>query len=222
MRDTIIILMKYDEPEWRDTFDCVHKTGCPIIIADRAGVGSMAAAYNKALVWNLSTILQYKYVWFVSNVTFPEGLLSELTSFMELDPQHSVIHPAFGSDHNHLCPPAGPDPFSRYIEVPFIEFTAPLMRTDLFGDGQLFLDEDMPFTGHDLDWSYRAKELGKKLFVDRGVTLGHTYIRRNKNGHLVTDIRKKIRKSWEPHTVAALERKYGTDWRTVLGYKGAV
>lgn len=221
MSDTIIILMKYDEPEWKQTFDCAYKTGCPILIADRAGVGSMAAAYNRVIKENWNVIAHYTYVWFVSNIVFKVEDFQKLKSTMDQNySTMSCIHPCFHSDHKHLKPK---DSDGLLIEeVPFIEFTAPMMKVTMFANFYLLLDEDMPFVGHDLDWSYRAKKSGHKLFVHYGVFIQHEYIRKNKLGHNSTYYRKHIRKSWEAHTVYALEYKYGENWREVLGYHGAV
>lgn len=225
MRDTIIILMKYDEPEWKQTFDSAYETGCSIIIASRDGISGMAGAYNRALVWNLTSILKYKYIWFVSNITFTKEDFERLRNVMVNYPEIDCLHPMFASDHKHLRPDAFPGN-STIKEVPYVEFTAPLIKTKVFfpdsGRPDLFLDEDMPFVGHDLDWSYRAKQAGYTLAVCRSVEVGHTYIRKDKNGHQVTDIRAKIRKSWIEHTTNALIAKYGVDWKQKLKYDGAV
>ncbi len=211
--------MKYDEPEWIDTFNCAYMTGCPIIIADRSGIGSMASAYNKALVSNWDLVMQYKYVWFVSNIVFTTQDFANLHEAMEVS-KIKVIHPTFDSDHAYLKPNI--DMSGRPGPVPFVEFTAPLCETKIFDEHDLFLDEDMPFAGHDLDWGHRARSLGIQPFVHYGVFVQHTYIRHNSKGHEVTDIRHKVRKSWKAHTEEALIRKYGTDWETILKYKGGI
>lgn len=217
MHDTIIILMKYDEPEWKETFECAYKTGCPILIADRAGVGSMSEAYNRTFRDNYPLIKQYKYVWFVSNIIFSIDDYNAMKRVLKNHPDVSCIHPCFDSDHKHLQPQEGNSDIS---EVPYVEFTAPMMPTWLFSDFPL--DEDMPFVGNDLDWSFRVKKAKYRLFVHYGVTVEHTYIRKNVQGHDVTDIRRKIRKSWQAHTEDALIGKYGVNWRKVLKYDGAV
>lgn len=217
MRDTIIILLKYEEPEWLETVKCAFNTDCPIIIADRSGCGNMAKAYNDAFIQNLPTILKYKYVWFVSNITFNRGVFDSLVHAMRAG--FDCVHPCFKSDHLHLNHNA----FSNdgpMIEVPFVEFTAPMIKVDLFN--QFHLDDNMPFVGHDLDWSHRVREYGVKLYVDNRAFIDHSYLRHNAKGSDITEIRKMIRKSWEPHTTKALVDKYGPDWRNVLNYNGKV
>lgn len=215
MRDTIIILLKYEEPEWSQTVDSAFATGCPILIADRSGCGSMAGAYNKCFMDNIPLIHNFKYIWFVSNIIFDKNVFEIL--HQEMLNGIDVIHPSFDSDHAHLCKKEN----TLYkLEVPFVEFTAPMMKMEIFWNNTL--DENMPFVGHDLDWSYRVKEKGHKLFVHHGVKIGHSYLRHNRFGSDITDIRKKIRKSWEAHTTNALMNKYGIEWRKVLKYEGAV
>lgn len=51
----------------------------------------------------------------------------------------------------------------------------------------------MPYWGHDLDWSYRAKSIQARLGIHHGVILGHTYIR-NSKPHAVTLQRKRLRR----------------------------
>jgi hypothetical protein len=126
---------------------------------------------------------------------------------------YAAITPAFSSDHKHI------QPINRNVvtEGPFVEFTAPIVRMDVFKNFQL--DEDMPYMGHDLDWSHRVASFGNKMGVHHGVVLKHTYIRNAKYSHSITDIRKKLRKNADASTEQKLIYKYGAAWKAVLNYQ---
>jgi hypothetical protein len=138
-------------------------------------------------------------------------MLKELEHGMEVS-GFSAIHPSFKSDHKHMCPQR--DNVVR--EVPFLEFTAPIVKTKVFE--KFPLDENMPYMGHDLDWGYRVKKEGHRMGVHHGVEAKHTYIRFNKNLSTVTDIRKRLRKLWDEHTEYVLTQKYGENWKSKLHY----
>lgn len=214
MKNVLIVAIKYEEPEWIQSWDSMAQCACPIIVCDRSGVGNMAKAYNEGFKNSREFLARYDYVWFLSNVTFNDELLPGLIQAME-ENNLDAIHPHFNSDHKHLRESKNG---GIVEEVPFIEFTAPLIRTRLFN---LFsLDEDMPYWGHDLDWSYRVKLAGAKLGVHYGLTIGHTYIRNNEAGHTVTNIRRKLRKLWDKPTQNKLIEKYGNNWREKVKYQG--
>lgn len=223
MNDVLIIALRYDEPEWRQTFNCLVKCGVPIVIADRGGVGNMAKAYNEAFDKAMNSDWaekKFKYVWFVSNIVFDPKILPVMVNRMNSG-EYAALHPTFASDHKHIQPlKEGNEFFHGVKEVSFVEFTAPLVRTDVFAHN--FLDEDMPYVGHDLDWGFRVRSEGHKIGVYHGCHVEHVYIRNNPNGHEVTKIRKALRKSWEKPTTEKLIGKYGQDWREVLGYYGNI
>lgn len=214
---TLIIAVAYLEPSWKATQDCLLRCDNRVIIVDREGVGSLAGAYNHA--FNKYS-KGYEYVWFVSNVTFKPGLVNELEQAMEAWPDYAAIHPIMmTSDHPHMRS-------SLYLKskldkcvlvrpVPFVEFTAPMVRVDVFEKMQL--DESMPYMGHDLDWGYRIREAGYKIGVHHGVSVEHSYIRHSPD-HPITRARHSNRKAMDQLTKARLVEKYGPQWESKLKY----
>jgi GT2 family glycosyltransferase len=214
MRKTIIIALKYDELDWMNTWSCIAKCKCPVIIADRSGVGNMALAFNKAFQENLDIINKYEYVWFLTNIIFDASILKRMEETLDAN-FYSVLHPAFRSDHKH-CNPNYTGLLST--PVPFVEFTAPIMRVNLFK--RFPLDIEMPYWGHDLDWGYRVNQAGYKIGVHHGCQVEHTYIRNNHTPDPVTIIRKQMRKLLDDHTENRLIEKYGKEWNNKLKYEG--
>jgi len=213
MGKTIIIALRYEESSWKQTWDCISKCGCPVIIADRNGMGNMAQAFNKAYQENEVVIYKYDYIWFVTNIVFNSDILPKMEQ--ELDNSFcSAIHPSFESDHL-FCRKDGSD-IAKI--VPFVEFTAPLIRRSLFD--KFPLDERMPYWGHDLDWGYRINQASYKIAVHHGCEIQHTYIRNNESQEDITLMRKKNRKLWDKHTTQVIIEKYGENWREKLQYHG--
>jgi GT2 family glycosyltransferase len=216
MSTAAIVAALYEEPEYEQTIKCLNSIRClkAMVPREPAGVGSLANTYNRGFdtvhVYN-GTVADY--VWFVSNPTFAPGTFEALVKAMDDNPDMAAIHPAFNSDHAHLRP----DGSSVVKEVPFVEFTAPMVRADVFA--KLLLDEEMPYWGHDLAWSHEAKKLGYKLGVHHGVQIQHTYIRHNKTLHPVTQRRHELRKRTNATTNGRLVALYGTDWERILNYK---
>lgn len=201
-----VVAIIYNEPEWTHTKECIEDIRDKvqeIVYVDRGGVGSLAKAYNDGFR-HLSEPTDI--VWFISNVTFNPDALDKLVKEMD---KYDGIHPAFDSDHKHIRP-NGTD---TVADAPFLEFTAPIVRYELFDKIQL--DESMPYWGHDLDWSYRAKSIQARLGVHHGVVLGHTYIR-NSKPHAVTLQRKRLRRLADSGTRSRLVELYGDKWRGVL------
>lgn len=209
---TVIIALKYEEKEWENTWESISRCRVPIIIAERGGVGNMAKAYNDAFFGNLESVKRFEYVWFVSNITFDRATIESLEEGMEVS-GFAGIHPSFKSDHQHIRPTKE----NKIKEAPFFEFTAPIIKTDVFE--KYPLDERMPYIGHDLDWGYRVREGGHSIGIYHGVEIDHTYIRFNKRPEKVTEIRKRLRALWDRPTELVLEKKYGKEWKTILQYK---
>jgi len=211
--DTVaIVSIIYKEPEWDATERCLDRCGFPKFFVDRKGTGSLAKALNAGfLQWGQG----FQYIWFVTNVTFSHTCLISLVEAMEMNPEFAGITPAFWSDHLFTRPAPGK---TGVASVPFIEFTAPIVRTSVFRDFPL--DERMPYWGHDLDWGYRVRSSGHRVGVLYDETLGHEYIRNNKNECLITTIRKGKRQQTNESTRKALFEKYGPDWRKVLAWQG--
>jgi len=210
MEKVAAISIIYQEPYWTETERCLDRCGIPLFFVDRHGVGSLAKAINSGFDrWGQG----FEYIWFVTNVTFSRTCLKNLVEQMDLT-GFAAITPAFNSDHSFCQPIEGCE---ETREVPYIEFTAPIVRSSIFND--MRLDEDMPYWGHDLDWGFRAREIGCKLGVFHGETLGHTYIRHTAKIHHTTAKRARLRKITNAPTRDALIHKYGTGWRKVLSYE---
>ncbi len=209
MANTIILAIKYAEPEWQQTLACLLKQKEPVIFIDRNGTGSLAEAINRGIK---SISGDYDYVWIVTNILFFPDTLHKLQENMKAN-NCDAIHPAFASDHAHLR-------INNIVRitkrVPFLEFTAPLIKLSLLKN--FLLDEDMPYWGHDLDWGYRVSLHNYTLAVDNTAPISHTYIRNNNFNHDITLIRKKLRKATDDNTRAALVKKYGANWSNLLKY----
>jgi hypothetical protein len=208
MSKVAVVAVKYLEPEYVQTIECIQALNVPVFYVDREGIGSLSMAINKG--FNNNELTQFKYVWFLTNIIFEASVLQQLVDEMERT-GFTAIHPCFESDHRHIRPIAK---LNSIREVPFIEFTAPMIRTNVF---ELFqLDEDMPYWGQDLDWSYRVRSKGCKLGVHYGARVDHTYIRNNKNDHPVTEARKRLRNMTDDMTRQKLISKYGNNWKKTV------
>lgn len=210
----LIVSVVYLEPEWEATRVCIetvkllHPDEIDVVYIDRKGYGSLSEAFNKGFGFANK---EHLAVWFVTNVTFsPDSYRKLLVDLINYS--LAAVHPAFNSDHPHLRPDSD-------LPVPYIEFTAPLVRADVFE--KFPLDEQMPYWGMDLDWSYRVTQAGYNLGCCRDVGLGHEYIRNNVKAKplKVTRRRWAERKRTDASTTARLVKKYGKDWRNVLNYK---
>lgn len=209
---TGIVSIIYKEPEWIQTKRCIQRLNLPTVYVDRNGVGSMAKAYNRGFNKLIELYPDLKYVWFISNVRFNPYALKQLEESMS---GFDCIHPSFNSDHVY----AQPAFHTGVKEVPFVEFTAPLVRVSTFK--KFPLDELMPYWGHDLDWGYRVRQAGGKVGVHHGVVIQHEYIRfkvRSKP-HPITKERLRLRKSTDGLTRKRLTELYGENWGKVLESK---
>ena len=207
------IVLRYNETGWTEkTVACLIAAGfeeSDIVYADREGVGNMSKAFNNAFQGNLMND-QKPFIWFLTNVTFPEQMPVSLLELILSDEDIAAVHPAFDSDHAHIKNTYG---ISR--DAPFIEWTAPFIRTNtLYVVG--WPDEKMPYWGMDLDWSYRAREEGYTLAIDGRYRLGHTYLRLTDQKEPITIERERIRKTFDASTEQRLIEKYGTDWMVKL------
>jgi GT2 family glycosyltransferase len=198
------VAIVYEEPFWTRTYACLESLGIPVVYVDRGGVGSLAEAYNRGFREAPDTDL----VWFVSDVTFAPGVLPALVETLRRE-DLAAVHPSFVSDHG-FC---RPDPAGGVVPAPFLEFTALLVRCDVFASFPL--DERMPYWGHDLDWGWRVRHAGHRLGVDRDVTVEHCYLR-NKVQHPATLERARLRRSTDGPTRRALAATYGANWRAEL------
>lgn len=200
-----ILSIIYLEPDWQQTKSCIEATGLPVVYVDRKGIGSLSKAINQGA----QLCKDFDYTWILTNVTFDNSQALELIKEAK---NYAAIHPQFESDHLHLREGEG------IKEVPFIEFTAPIVKTQVLLDFPL--DEQMPYWGMDLDWGYRLRTNGYKLAVHHGVKIGHTYIRNNQSGHYITERRKQLRRQTDLQTRNRLILKWGNDWRDKVNYWG--
>lgn len=198
----VIVSVIYLEPEWQETKKCIEAAGLPVIYVDRKGIGSLAKAYNDG--FKQAKELKPEYIWFVSNVTFDKDLHERLLKNIG---SHSAIHPKFKSDHIHMRDGKGVQP------VPFIEFTAPIVRADVYE--KFLLDENCPYWGHDLIFGYEANKAGYTLAVDYDNEVGHVYIRHSKP-NTVTRQRLINRRNTDATTRHYLAKKYGNEWRDII------
>jgi len=205
--DLTCIVLEYKEPGWTEkTMKCLGKSRVPsenIIFADREGVGSISKAFNRA-IGNVKT----KFSWFLTNVTFAPDMPESLINAMETT-QAIAVHPAFDSDHNHIRAAKGVE------YVPFIEWTAPAFDMRYFHEiGPC--DEELPYWGMDLDWSYRANQIYETpLAVDGRFRLQHTYLRHSAP-HPISVIRRNLRALYDRDTQDRLTKKYGKQWQSKI------
>lgn len=202
----LIVALEYLEDDYSQTRDCIKNSGLDVIYADRDGVGNMAKAFNR--VCHNQIIRNYDYLWFITNIVFKPEVPHILASGME---GFAALHPAMRtSDHRHQWPQEG------IKEAPFVEWTAPMVRTNVFLDNPL--DEKLPYWYFDLDWSYRVKQQGLKVGVHHGCEVSHTYLR-NAKPHPITQIRKQLRDYWANPSQKHMEEKYGQQWPQLMQWK---
>jgi hypothetical protein len=181
-----IVAIIYQEEYWKETELLLAQTTDPVYLVDRKGVGSMSEAYNTGFKEAMNDA-NYEWIWFVSNITFKPKDWQNLKNLSKTMTGYAAINPVYNSDHAHLRP--GYSNYSVY-DVPFVEFTAPLVRASVFQDNPL--DEMLPYWGQDLDWSYRVRQNGWKLAACSEMELGHDYIR-DSAPNKITEQRKKLR-----------------------------
>jgi hypothetical protein len=217
--DIVIIALKYEEPEYQETIKCIEATGLPVIWANRDGVGNYSRAFNEAfkhgVVWMPNALdafmipIDFKYTWMISNITFAPDIPFKLAEVLDKMTNVSAVHPAMpGSDHRHQWPNIDPCP----TIVPFIEWTAPMVRTDAFRSVKL--NEELAYYYMDLDWCYRISRVHKlgNVAVAHHAVIGHTYLRSARQ-HLVSKIRSQLRDWWTPRSQREMARIYGPGWK---------
>lgn len=208
---TAILSVIYYEPEWLETCKCLSAVNHPTFFVDRNGTGSLAGAINNGFKRHCLGL--FDYVWIITNVIFRPDTLDKLLTEMHNNPSYCAITPVFESDHPHTRPVSGN---LDTVSVPFMEFTAPLVRGPVFAANML--DESMPYSGHDLDWGYRMRQKGYKLGAARSAKVDHVYIRHSASKHPATVARLRLRNVQEDLTKQTLARKYGPDWFNKLRF----
>jgi len=203
-----IVALRYAEPYYADTEACLLRTSAPITWVERSGgVGSLSAAFNSGF---RRLPPEADLVWFTTDVTFDADLPDKLAAALGADPGLWAIHPAHMSDHlSHR-----PDDSGEVRDVPYIEFTAPMVRVSAFRAAG-GLDENHWYWYQDLLFSKEVREQGGRMAVHHGAVLGHVY-RRNCVTHPVTQRRYQMRNQRDSIERALLERRFGRDWRKHL------
>ena len=208
MQKLAIIALKYLEPEWQETQDCLSKVNYPVFYADRDGVGNMSRAFNEAFDKYVKG--KFEYVWFVTNITFAPDVPDKLLDALE-NCCINAIHPAMStSDHLHLRS----DCTDSVRIVPFIELTAPMFSTYVLG--KFPLCEATPYYYMDLIISKQINDTDGFVAVHNGAEVHHTYLRNKANKHPISIIRERLRNYHTPLSKAYMVNTYGEDWQTKL------
>jgi SAM-dependent methyltransferase len=205
-----IVSLIYLEPYWEETKKNIIESGYPVIYVDREGIGSMTKAFNSSITKIKERFKNDlpEYLFFVTNINFDKKLIDRLISSMDstgfgaIHPTHQSHHKSHNyADHNEV------------VETKFIEWTSPIVKTDLFL--KLNLNENHRYWYFDLIWSYEAKKMGYKLGVDHGAKVGHTYLFDNKS-HIISKIRDDLRWYHNPEELKTLIKNYGLNWKQTL------
>ena len=205
----LIVALEYLEPDWKQTLKCIEQTGLPFEVVSRDGVGNMSRAYNSIL---MDASWKADYLWFVSNIIFDKEVPFRLAEHLS-DSNWAAVHPFMNSSDHRSHHRNGTVP----RETHFVEWTAPMVRADLF-DGEP-LDEMLPYYYMDLDWCYRMRQFGHKVGVHHGVEVKHTYLRDRDakgQGHPISNIRKQLRNYWTPISQRHMVEKWGKNWQNDL------
>lgn len=202
--ECVIVSIIYEEPEWQETKRCIEATGLPVVYVDRKGTGSLAKAINEGFK-QACRFYEFSYVWFVTNITFDPIVPKVLIEDLDMNGR-AAVHPSLDSDHIF----AQKFYAKEVKDVPFVEFTAPMVIANVFK--KYPLNEAMPYWGHDIDWCARLRADGHTVAVDYDISINHVYIRNSKT-HQATLNRRQLRAKSDNATRKELERIYGADWR---------
>lgn len=207
-----IVALRYLEPYYADTVRCLEACGLPVTYVDRpGGVGNMSDAFNRGFNTLPDDV---KHVWFTSDITFEPWVPRALSDALESDCRLSGIHPAHPSDHlSHR-----PDGTSAVRLVPYIEFTAAMVRADVYR-GLGGLDSNYWYWYQDLLFSKAVRDSGGRLAVHHGAQVGHVY-RRGCVTSPITRQRYSLRKQRDYVERPKLAKRFGPDWRDILWCTG--
>lgn len=210
-----IIALKYLESDYEQTLACLRKVECPVFYADRDGVGNMSRAFNEAFIKHVQG--KFEYVWFVTNIVFEPDVPGKLLKAIEDCELIGGIHPAMDtSDHKHLWP----DGSGLVKSVPFIEFTAPMYRSELIE--QFAICESTPYYYMDLILSHQVRQYGLDVCVHTGTAISHTYLRNKRSKHPISLIREKLRHYHTPLSKQYMIDNYGPNWQEKLWPKNLI
>lgn len=210
MYKVCIIALKYLEPYWESTQKNIIDSQLPVIYVDREGVGSMTKAFNSAI-----PELNKKfgdnipdYLFFVTNNNFTKETINRLVESMDKT-SFAAIHPSHDSDH----PSHKNNGTNEILETKYIEWTAPIVRTDLFL--KYPLNENYHYWFFDLVWSFEIKKNGYKIGVDHGAFVDHKYLVKDLSNP-ISKKRKELRDARNIIEHQILLNEYGPNWRSIL------
>ena len=212
--DIMIFPMRYLEKDYQQTRECLHalETHGRIRYAERDGIGSMTRAWN-TVIESMNEDLGYvdgiKYYWFPTNIIFDPSVPDRLAGSLDVSGGYAIC-PEYLSDHQHLRP----DGSSEVREVPFIEFTAPMIRADVFSSFRL--DEEYWYYWWDLIFSRELRRHGMKMYCDHAVKVEHVYLRNNQKKERVSQLREQVRNWRNSIEIPTLETKFGPEWKKEL------
>jgi GT2 family glycosyltransferase len=150
----------------------------------------------------------FDWVWHLTNVEFENGTLDKMMTLV--GDNVAAVHSVFKSDHPHLN--VGSPEGANGDEIPFVEWTAPLVSLKAWSDvGEL--DSELGYWGMDLDWSARAIRYGYVLRVCKDAPLGHEYLRKKDRAeHPITTERRNARDRSNRKTEDRLIDLWGKNW----------
>jgi hypothetical protein len=205
-----IIALKYLESYWESTQKDIVDSNLPVIYVDREGVGSMTKAFNSAIpeLYKNFGDNQPEYLFFVTNNNFTTATVNRLIDSMDKT-NFAAIHPSHNSDH----PSHKNNKSDQVIETKYIEWTSPIVKTDLFL--KYPLNENYYYWFFDLVWSYEIKALGHKIGVDHGAFVDHRYLVKDLSDP-ISKKRKELRDTRNVVEHQILNETYGNNWQSIL------
>jgi GT2 family glycosyltransferase len=205
-RRVAVIVLDYFEGN-DDTLEALRIAGydIPIIWAHRDGVGAMSRAFNNACD-KILLMGGIEYIWFITNVTFPPNTMRMLIQTLDEDMDCAAVQPAMrNSDHPHLR-------VKGVEKVPFIEWTAPMLRVDALREIGLPCSE-MGYVHFDMEWCYRAMQHGYNVKVDGRCEIHHNYLHSSGGSNFWTTTRREMRRRLLESSAQALAREMGFPYR---------
>lgn len=210
MYKVCIIALKYLEPYWESTQKNIIDSQLPVIYVDREGVGSMTKAFNSCIP-KLNKMFGNElpeYLFFVTNNNFTLDTVNRLIDSMDKT-GFAAIHPSHDSDHqSHKN-----NGTNEILETKYIEWTAPIVRTDLFL--KYPLNENYHYWFFDLVWSFEIKKNGYKIGVDHGAFVDHKYLVKDLSNP-ISKKRKELRDARNIFEHQILINEYGQNWGSIL------
>jgi hypothetical protein len=205
-----IISLIYLEPYWESTQKNIIDTNLPVIYVDRGGIGSMTKAFNSCIekLTEMFPDELPEYLFFVTNNNFDTATINRLVASMDKT-GFAAIHPSHNSDH----PSHRNNKTNEVLETKYIEWTSPMVRTDVFL--KYPLNENYHYWFFDLVWSFEIKKLGYKIGVDHGAFVDHRYLVKDLSSP-ISKKRKELRDARNRIECGFLYNEYGNNWQSIL------